>query len=675
MSSVQYLIGKTLAKYEILEHIGHGGMSEVYKGRQTQLNRMVAVKVLHPFLADEEGFVVRFQREARIVATLRHPNIVQVYDFDHHDELDIYYMVMEYIDGQTLRDLLENGPISPEDTIHVGSAIAEALDYAHQRNMVHRDIKPANIMYLNGTEPVLTDFGIARMLTLSGLTASGAMVGTPAYMAPEIGTGKAGAAASDIYSLSVVLYHAATGNLPFVAETPMGMVLGHISKPPPRPSIFSPDLPEPLERVILRGMEKDPEARFRTAGEMASALRHILNPPTLASAAFSDTEAQPSEPLAPGATVSGHHVKLDQVAQTAHNEDESAEVEEADHELINSSAPAAITASAPDAVGGRRRNSASQPTLHKILRMPTAWLLLVIVTGLTLTGLWYSLVRSADSLAEAVRTVDTVGAVTDAVAPEIPAPATAPTATPAPADNLSTGRQPPAPLLSVAAADCTLRGRIEHVSIEPNKRVAPQASLMAYVTLRNNGTCEWPEGIELRLTGDDAFHIPGYLAVETLDPGEIMQILIPLAAPQDLGTYQTTVEMRDAQGGAFGSPVKLALIVDDLPLQTPLPAVPVTEEAATPQPLAMNAPLLVRWEDQPSEDRWSGIVELAAEGSSGRYRYYQDEIGATTEIVQGRIAVVGRRCESVILNIWVLAENESIYWQGEIPFPAPERCG
>ncbi len=115
MSSVQFLIGKTLGKYEVLEHIGHGGMSEVYKGQQAQLHRLVAIKVMHPFLADDEGFVARFQREARIVATLRHPNIVQVYDFDYNDELDLYYMVMEFIDGPTLKDRLLEGPLEPEE--------------------------------------------------------------------------------------------------------------------------------------------------------------------------------------------------------------------------------------------------------------------------------------------------------------------------------------------------------------------------------------------------------------------------------------------------------------------------------------------------------------------------------------------------------------------------------
>ena len=276
MSSVQFLIDKTLGKYKVLEHIGHGGMSEVYKGQHEQLDRMVAVKVLHPFLADEEGFVVRFKREARIVATLRQPNIVQVFDFDYNEELGIYYMVMEYIDGPTLKTRLNDGPLPVEEMARIGVAIADALDYAHQRGMVHRDVKPANIMFIPDEQPVLTDFGIAKMLSLSELTASGAMVGTPAYMAPEVGIGKVGTSASDIYSLGVVLFQGVAGRLPFESDSPMGIVMQHINDPPPPLSQFVPSVPEAFEAVVLRALDKQPEARFARAADMAAALRQVI---------------------------------------------------------------------------------------------------------------------------------------------------------------------------------------------------------------------------------------------------------------------------------------------------------------------------------------------------------------------------------------------------------------
>jgi serine/threonine protein kinase len=696
VSSVQYLIGKTLAKYEILEHLGHGGMSEVYKGQQAKLNRMVAVKVLHPFLADDEGFVVRFQREARIVATLRHPNIVQVYDFDYHDELGIYYMVMEYIDGKTLKDVMEKGLVSPEETIRVGSAIADALDYAHQRGMVHRDIKPANIMFLSDRDPVLTDFGIARMLTLSGLTASGAMVGTPAYMAPEIGIGKAGSSASDIYSLSVVLFHAVTGSLPFVSETPMGMVMDHINKPPPRPSIYAPHIPPALEQVILRGMEKDTGARFRTAGDMALALRQVLNPlysgPSVTVATPASQEVQHS------GTDENVHLDLprrNENIQTTRVREElgarpRADNLEDDDWLLKSwptdggvepvpwgavpqVAVSQVEESAPPAVQPR-------PALRKRRIAPFAWLLLVTLVGLAGIGLW-KLDGSWDALRMRLRTVDTVGTVSTAgIATKVPgatavAPAPLLVAKPELPGYPSTARPAAAPLGSPpVVADCSPRGRVEHVSIEPNARIAPQAPLMAYITLRNYGVCPWLAGTVLQLTSDAPTAMPGPLTVNALEADEIVQILIPLTAPEEPGTYRTTVEMRTAAGGRFGSPVRVEFIVEDLPLQIPTPVSPVMVGPLTPQPLAVQPPILVRWEDQQAQDRWTAIVELAAEGGSGAYRFYQDKLSARTEILDGRIEVVGRRCESVTLSVWILSGNQNVYWQGKVPFPAPERC-
>ena len=189
------LIGQTFGKYRISEHLGSGGMSEVYKAYQPGLDRYVAIKVLHSFLAQEEDFLARFQREAKFAAMLRHPNIVQVYDFDLDNETNSYYMVMEFIDGPSLKARLQKMAkkgqmMAMEESVRIVTAIANALDYAHQRGMVHRDIKPANTMFSKEGEPNLTDFGIAKMVDVAGLTASGAMVGTPAYMAPEQGMGQ-----------------------------------------------------------------------------------------------------------------------------------------------------------------------------------------------------------------------------------------------------------------------------------------------------------------------------------------------------------------------------------------------------------------------------------------------------------------------------------------------------
>ncbi|HTP10975.1 MAG TPA: serine/threonine-protein kinase, partial [Anaerolineae bacterium] len=228
------MIGKTIGKYRIVEHLGRGGMAEVYKAYQPNLDRYVAVKMMHTFLSDEKEFLARFEREAKVVATLRHPNIVQVYDFDV--EGGVYYMVMEYISGETLKTRMQNLEannewVSLDDAARIILAVGSALKYAHERGMVHRDVKPANVMITLEGQVILTDFGIAKIVSASNLTASGAMVGTPSYMAPEQGMGQPGDERSDIYSLGVMLYQLVLGRLPFDADTPLAVVLKHINDP------------------------------------------------------------------------------------------------------------------------------------------------------------------------------------------------------------------------------------------------------------------------------------------------------------------------------------------------------------------------------------------------------------------------------------------------------------
>ncbi len=189
------LVGQTIGKYRIVARLGRGGMAEVYKGYQPGLDRYVAIKVLPSHLADDEDFIGRFEREATAVAHLRHPNIVQVYDFDV--EGDLYYMVMEFIEGPTLKTELKERSIkgqifSLSETTRIITALASAIDYAHSRGMVHRDLKPANIMFTAEGQVVLTDFGIARIVGATRYTMTGAISGTPAYMSPEQGQGERG---------------------------------------------------------------------------------------------------------------------------------------------------------------------------------------------------------------------------------------------------------------------------------------------------------------------------------------------------------------------------------------------------------------------------------------------------------------------------------------------------
>lgn len=279
------LTGKTLGKYRLVEQLGQGGMAQVYKAYQPELDRYVALKILHPHLTGDEDFAARFQREARAIASLHHPHIVQVYDSDTAEGLA--FLVMEYLEGTTLKARLRDLDCRQElmplgEVADLFDALTSALDHAHQQGMVHRDLKPANILITSDGRLVLTDFGIAQMVDATTITESGGTLGTPAYMSPEQGRGERGDARSDIYALGVLLYQLTTGRVPFEADTPYAVILKHITAPLPPPRSIRPELPEAVERVILKALAKDPDDRYQAAGEMGRALRAAIEAPQAA---------------------------------------------------------------------------------------------------------------------------------------------------------------------------------------------------------------------------------------------------------------------------------------------------------------------------------------------------------------------------------------------------------
>ncbi len=642
MSSVQFLIGKQLGNYKVTEHIGHGGMAEVYLGHQTKLGRQVAVKVLHPFLASDQGFVSRFQREARIVATMRHPNIVQVYDFDYHEDLDIYYMVMEFIQGPTLKDRLQDGPLDIKKSGTIAAAIAEALDYAHRREMVHRDIKPGNIMFTEEDDPVLADFGIARMLSLTGLTASGAMVGTPAYMAPEIGSGESGAAASDIYSLGVVLYEMVTGRLPFEADIPMSLVMKHINDPVPSPKEHVSGLSDEFEAVILKTLTKEPEQRYATAGGMAQALRHALD---LDTAQFVDRKSPRESP-------SPEKPADNQPLLRAWSESEASVAEEA----------------ASEAKDEEKRRT---PGLRRVL------LLLTFVLVLGFGGWAASQDHLPPTLSQFVAQVSggEIEVTDEPTSPPTAAATTvvsgASTITPVPTATPTSDQMSLVPTT-------TQRAEVLRLYTSPSEHaMLPGTSVLAYITLRNGGSVSWPEGTRLAFVRGDQMAISRTFKLEPIAAGEQVQVLLPLRAPMEVGTYQTVWEVRLPDGRSISSQIQLDIIVqEDLPTATSTPTLSpeVSDTPTAVVPLTLLAPELQDWQADDEQGVWTGTLRFSVEGGLGDYRLYLDTIRQDTEILDNQLTFRWQKCEDFPLEIIATSGEEIAVWEGEIPYPVPEDC-
>ena len=275
------LTGKQLGSYQIVASLGEGGMAAVYKAYQPAMDRYVALKVLPRHFASDPQFIGRFQQEARLLAKLQHPHILPVFDFGETDGYT--YIVMPYVESGTLTNLMHGQSLPLEQVRKVISQVGDALDYAHTRGLIHRDVKPTNVLLDERGNCLLTDFGLAKIIESSiHMTASGMIMGTPAYMSPEQGLGDKLDARTDIYSLGVILYELATGRAPYSAETPMAVVFKHIYDPLPPPRNVASSLPEALERVILKALAKNPEDRFITANEMVKALQASL-PETAAS--------------------------------------------------------------------------------------------------------------------------------------------------------------------------------------------------------------------------------------------------------------------------------------------------------------------------------------------------------------------------------------------------------
>lgn len=275
------MIGKILGKrYELVEKIGEGGMGLVFKAKCHLLNRYVAVKILKPELTGDEDFINKFKKESLSSASLSHPNIVNIYDVGVED--GIYYIVMEYVKGKTLKDLIkESAPLMYYEIINICRQICLALEHAHNNNIIHRDIKPQNILITHDGIVKVADFGIARVSNSATLTNTGNVIGSVYYISPEQARGGYTDEKTDIYSLGTVIYEMATGQVPFMAESPVVIALKHIQEDVTRPSEINTDIPVALEDIILKALQKNPAARYESAAALIKDLDRASSNPDI----------------------------------------------------------------------------------------------------------------------------------------------------------------------------------------------------------------------------------------------------------------------------------------------------------------------------------------------------------------------------------------------------------
>jgi hypothetical protein len=601
-------------------------MAEVYKAYHPGLDCYVAIKVLHSFLAGEENFLSRFRREARIVAAFRHPNIVQVHDFDFDAEGDAYYMVMELIDGPNLKTRLEemaqeDQMLPLDEAIHIVIAVANALEYAHQQGMVHRDIKPANIMFAQDGQVILTDFGISRMVNTATLTASGAMVGTPAYMAPEQGIGQTGDERADIYSLGVVLYQLATGSLPFDADTPLGVILKHINAPLTPPTAVNPNLPPCVEAVVMRALAKDSNNRYQTAKDFAADLEKCM-------------AGEPVEPISLELAMA----PVESEAMITPSEQYQARPWE--WPTLDAASATPFPQAVPAARPKRGWVAVAVAVLALILVGITV--LFVVASPRRLLGAIFS--------PEATPTPSVIDTPTSTLTPDLTATydvnatqfaawmatyeaTTGVTPTPSPTSS------PTPDLTMTAIAACVFDMEVvSDQTIWPSALTPGQQFIKRWV-IKNTGTCSWLEGVQLVFVSGDELGVVRRPEVEPLSPGETTEARITLQAPAVHGRHTSVWQLQDGAGNPIGEELEVncRVVSKSIPRPTATPtATPTPEFTPTPElpptptaPLWMSVPGLA-WCDGA---RARGRIEWGRGGGpSDEYRYFFGSVSTESEL-------------------------------------------
>jgi serine/threonine-protein kinase len=596
-------------------------MAEVYRAYQENLDRYVAIKLMHSFLADEQDFLTRFKREAKAMASLNHRNIVGVYDFDIQDGM--YYIVMKFVSGGTLKQKLESMAskdqrLSLAYAIRIVLEIADALAYAHGRGMVHRDIKPGNIMLDEDGHAVLTDFGIAKILSGPSFTATGAMIGTPAYMSPEQGLGQPGDERSDLYALGVLFYQMATGRLPYEADTPLAVILKHVNDPVPAPSILNVDIPTPIQEVLVKSLAKKPENRYQTAVEMARDLQSAASDSNLELAAgisldvISDRHTPLPETTAASATKVGK-VEPTVLSAGALSASMAAETRLASPTAIaqtDIADPSSQTteASAPPAVIEPEKRSGIAGWLIGggiilfLLLAGAAALYFIVFRPSTETPTpEQSVVVAAIETAtqkptpteEPRVTVDAAGTAVAAIAATLTA---VPTQTTPPQSTETPIASPTPDVTGTFIASCEEEIELVESYTFDNviSKSAPAGSRFPMTwTLRNPSECPVSSGLLWVYQDGEDFGQSGPIVLDVdLALGEEATFQTTLEAPENAGSYSSIWRLEDEGGKRIGPAVEFELVIYDpvtvTPASTNTPAATPTSEAIADLSLAWS---------------------------------------------------------------------------------------
>lgn len=653
------LTGKKIGKYVIKEKLGTGGMAEVYKGYQENLDRYVAIKLMHAFLVADQDFLNRFQREAKAMAALNHPNIAGVYDFDVYGE-NSYYLVMEYIRGGTLKERLEAlnraGERMPlPDVVKMIAEIADALAYAHRRDMVHRDIKPANIMLNEDSgRAVLTDFGIVKMMGNQSMayTATGALIGTPAYMSPEQALGQSGDHRVDIYSLGIMLFQMVTGSLPFEADTPLAVVMQHVNTPVPQPDTIIPDIPWGLQEVIVKAMAKSPDERFKSAGEMAAALRAVdlsgasSKPPTAVSPIAasldhptpaktevmmpaSETAVAPAPPAEAKKRPAWLYPVVGIVALAV-----IGSIVFASGLLNGATDPTATAPAVAEAAGTEASNATDTPPPTNTPEPDLA----------------------ATSLAQLI--IDSTAAARPT---ETPTPSKTPTVTP----TASPTTDATALFLLDCDHDVTLVSASRSGFV--TNAVTIQFSFTAAWVLQNSGTCPWPADLAWTYVEGETFDYEGepIPLEEVVQPGDEITLTAPFRGPDEPGTYESTWQLVDADENPVGEPIvfefRAFLPATNTPVPTATPQAPPTVQAGAGGKVAWTPGQISNCEYIGDDWRCQLTIQPYIDGSNqvGQYTVFVfDQPGGQATTYRGTGPffhfVIARRCAAYNQSIRIV---------------------